>query len=142
MVTAAPPRHPISPPDSWRRPAASARFYDLMQRNARMTGLCETTIATDTCDQGRAAKGTYMRALILAVLLAMLAGTAALAQSADPNMTVQRKPATTGIAPREAPVGHRQPRASDLPPGMRQGENVPGRATDPFGPIPNLCNGC
>ena len=47
----------------------------------------------------------------------------------------------TGIP--QAPVGHRQPTQSTLPPAVRKDEGTPGRdAVDPLGPVPSICKNC
>jgi hypothetical protein len=88
-----------------------------------------------------------MRAIITAVLLSMLAGAAASAQSADPNKPARTQPSqTNGMAARpETPVGNRQPTEGGLPPSVRQNEESRGSgrgAADPLGPLPRICRDC
>jgi hypothetical protein len=49
-------------------------------------------------------------------------------------------PGQTGIP--QAPVGHRQPTQSTLPPAVRKEEDSARREPDPLGPIPNICRNC
>lgn len=84
-----------------------------------------------------------MRAIITTVLLSLLTGTAA-AQNAGNTVRPQSQPADRA-ARQEAPVGHRQPTARSLPPGVRKDEDTvgEGRGTeDPLGPLPQICRGC
>ena len=81
---------------------------------------------------------------VMAILLSLLFVAAAAAQN-NPEPARPQPPRTsaTGVAP--APVGHRQPTQSSLPPSVRQDENTVGEgrgAGDPLGPIPKICNGC
>ena len=97
-----------------------------------------------------------MRAITIAVLISILAGASAVAQraaaqSAAPpagnSLPVQRQwPTTSGMGTvPEAPIGHRQPTQSDLPPNIRKQEDstgAEGRVVDPFAGVPNICDGC
>jgi hypothetical protein len=81
--------------------------------------------------------------VILIILATALAATAAAAQQL-PAPTPQQ-PTTQGMATRpQAPVGHRQPRMSDLPPDLARKE----QSGLPAGPDPaaddhlNICRGC
>jgi hypothetical protein len=76
-----------------------------------------------------------MRKIVMAyaVAAAMVAWTAAVAQNNpnQPSPPASRSPQTTGQGDnnpgqttREAPVGHRQPKAKDLPPGIQDNYGV------------------
>jgi hypothetical protein len=95
--------------------------------------------------------GIAMRAITLAVLISILAGATAAAQSTRPSAggvppPSQVRPSTNGMSNvPQAPIGHRQPTQGDLPPSLRRDEDSngpPGRAPDPFADVPNICNGC
>ncbi len=87
-----------------------------------------------------------MRALLIIAILAGFA-TAAVAQSGGTSPTPMPPakppaPATTGMgAAPGAPVGHRQPTKQSLPPQVREKQTAPA-ASDPFGPLPKICNDC
>jgi hypothetical protein len=91
-----------------------------------------------------------MRALLIAILISIFAGATAAAQStsAPPNTPAPApaRPAMNGAATvPEAPIGHRQPTQSDLPPSVRKEEDGTGaqaRTADPFAGVPRICNGC
>jgi len=85
--------------------------------------------------------GVVMRALVVGIFIAML-GCAAIAQNMDDRMRnppADAKAAATPVQP-VAPVGHRQPTESSIPPQVRKDETT-GRA-DPLGPLPQICNRC
>jgi hypothetical protein len=48
----------------------------------------------------------------------------------------------TGTAVPQAPVGHRQPTQSTLPPAVRKEEDSTRRAVDDLGPVPKICKNC
>jgi hypothetical protein len=88
-----------------------------------------------------------MREIITAVPVLVLLGLAVEAQEQRRDSTGPTPPppaspgAATGIP--QAPVGHRQPMQSTLPPAVRRDEDSPGRTvTDPLGPIPSICKNC
>ena len=83
-----------------------------------------------------------MRALATAILIAMLA-CAAVAQNLDDKARPLSPPAANDSATGpQAPVGHRQPTQSNLPPQVRQKETTGSGVRDPLGPLPQLCKGC
>jgi hypothetical protein len=64
-----------------------------------------------------------MRLAAVGVCVAMVAVAASDAWSQDnPALPGVQMPATTGIAPAQAPVGHRQPTPKDLPPDVARGQ--------------------
>lgn len=90
-----------------------------------------------------------MRAVTLAILLSILAGATAAAQSVSPaqNHPVRpERPATSGEATMpQVPIGHRQPTMGDLPASVRSQEDATrpqGRVVDPFAGVPNICRDC
>ena len=80
-----------------------------------------------------------MSRAIIAVMLLVLVPAAA-AQTNNPQTTGQPKPPSTTTSRVVAPVGHRQPTQSSLPPSMRTDEGR--RAADPLGPITRICRDC
>jgi hypothetical protein len=83
-----------------------------------------------------------MRVIATAILLSLLTGAAAAQNSTGP---VSPPPRTAAGGVPTAPVGHRQPTISSLPPAVRQNENTAGEgrgAGDPLRPVPSICNGC
>lgn len=83
-----------------------------------------------------------MRALLAAILVAMLA-CAAVAQNFDDRARPLSPPATNGAATvPKAPIGHRQPTEKNLPPQVRKDETTGSGEHDPLGPLPQLCKGC
>jgi len=91
-----------------------------------------------------------MRAITSAILISILTGATAAAQSMNPPPQSaparQERPATNGIGTvPQAPIGHRQPTLGDLPSSVRKEEDAAGsrrRTPNPFGDVPNICNGC
>jgi hypothetical protein len=86
------------------------------------------------------------RAATYAVIVAITLGGAAFAQNkADqtPKPTTGQ-PQTTGQAPREnqAPVGHRQPRPTDLPPEVGQTEMAPTPQDKELDERLKICRNC
>ena len=87
-----------------------------------------------------------MRAMTIAVPLSILMSVAAAAQdqrksSPDPTPSPPTSaPGQSGIP--QAPVGHRQPTQSTLPPAVRKEEDSARREPDPLGPVPNICRNC
>ena len=86
------------------------------------------------------------RMLLLMALLVLTGAPAALAQGG--SSTVAKNPGLSDRQPLPAPVGHRQPRASDVP-----DEKSLGNPTDPNDPlskenaaldrkIKSICRGC
>jgi len=84
-----------------------------------------------------------MRSAIIAVVLSIFAPVAA-AQNDNLPSTAQPAPrpstTNTNAATPRAPVGHRQPTQSSLPPSLRKDEDR--KAADPLGPIPKICRDC
>jgi hypothetical protein len=87
-----------------------------------------------------------MRTMTIAIPLSILMSVGVEAQE-------QRRPSTSPTPPPptsapgqtgipQAPVGHRQPTQSTLPPAVRQEEDSARREPDPLGPIPNICRNC
>jgi hypothetical protein len=87
-----------------------------------------------------------MRTMTIAIPLSILMSVGVEAQE-------QRRPSTSPTPPPptsapgqtgipQAPVGHRQPTQSTLPPAVRQEEDSARRERDPLGPIPNICRNC
>ena len=82
-------------------------------------------------------------------LVAVLSVGSALAQG-NPDQPKQAKPAepqTTGQGYRagevpEAPIGHRQPRAIDVPPEVRDAGAKPTPAQEEFDKRLRICRGC
>jgi hypothetical protein len=88
-----------------------------------------------------------MRPTVFAIPVLVLLGstTAAQEQRRDSPGPTPTPPASTGPATGipQAPVGHRQPTQSTLPPAVRKDEGTTGRDTvDPLGPIPSICRNC
>jgi hypothetical protein len=88
-----------------------------------------------------------MRAMTIAFPVSILMGVAAAAQ--EPNrppsgQTTQPPAPATGTAVPQAPVGHRQPTQSGLPPAVRKDEagTTGRREVDPLGPVPSICRNC
>jgi hypothetical protein len=85
-----------------------------------------------------------MRAMTIVIPLLLFVSEAAWSQ--DRSKTGQipspTAPPTSGSAILQAPVGHRQPMQSDLPPAARKDEDSAGRKPDPLGPVPNICRNC
>lgn len=120
--------------------------------SVRGTVSCEVRRAA-TCAQ-RAALGHKMLRTGVALIMLAAAGVAATAQEGiTGNVLPTASPsATNGAAvpfPREAPIGHRQPRVRDLPPDVRSEESaVP--ANDPYlefdrelnQKLKSICRGC
>ena len=64
-----------------------------------------------------------MRLAVVGVCVAMVALAASNAWSQDnPALPGAQMPPTTGVAPAQAPVGHRQPTPKDLPPDVASGQ--------------------
>ena len=77
-----------------------------------------------------------MRATTIVIPVLMLVSEAAVAQ--EPG---RAQPGQTPAQP--APVGHRQPMQSTLPPAVRKEEDTTGRRpVDDLGPIPKICSNC
>jgi hypothetical protein len=94
-----------------------------------------------------------MRLAAICAAILTLAASGALAQETPTSLSpASREPSTVGAA-WQAPVGHRQPRLSDLPPDLaRQEEQFakPSKSAEPsragqdrnIDPQPNICRGC
>lgn len=87
-----------------------------------------------------------MRTMTIAIPLSILMSVAAAAQEQRKSPT-NPTPLPPTTAPGQtntpqAPVGHRQPTQSTLPPAVRQEEDTARREPDPLGPIPNICKNC
>src|SRR5580704_13463726 len=66
---------------------------------------------------------SVMRVTAVCVCVAIVALGASGAWSQDnPALPGVQPPATTGVAPPQAPVGHRQPTPKDLPPDLARGQ--------------------
>lgn len=107
------------------------------------------TVAVAVTD--RFAKGQPMRPIMrpmtFAVPVLVLLGSVAAAQDQrrDSPGPMPTPPASTGPGTGipQAPVGHRQPTQSTLPPAVRKDEETTGRDTvDPLGPVPSICRNC
>jgi hypothetical protein len=100
-----------------------------------------------------------MRTVTTAFLFAMTLIGAAAAQgvnapandSPPPPAASQDRPLVGGNSTNglgsiwQAPVGHRQPTQSGLPPAVRHDERPDAegqRVVDPFANVPNICTGC
>jgi hypothetical protein len=87
-----------------------------------------------------------MRTMTIAIPLSILMSVAAAAQEQRKSSTSPTPsppttaPGQTGVP--QAPVGHRQPTQSTLPPAVRKEEDSARREPDPLGPIPNICRNC
>jgi hypothetical protein len=83
-----------------------------------------------------------MRSLILAGLLSLIAAAAGAQDSGTLTLGKSTPRAeTTGAAAKAAPVGHRQPKQSDLSGAVQRDENS-GNGSDPLGPLPQICRNC
>src|SRR5580700_8036985 len=91
-------------------------------------------------------------AVICAAILTLAAGGALAQETPTSQSPASRQPSTVGAA-WQAPVGHRQPRLSDLPPDLaRQEEQFaePPKSAEPsragqdrnIDPHPHICRGC
>jgi hypothetical protein len=88
-----------------------------------------------------------MRTMTIAIPLSILMSVAAAAQEQRKSSTSPTPPSPPATAPGQtgipqAPVGHRQPTQSTLPPAVRREEDSARREPDPLGPIPNICRNC
>jgi len=90
-----------------------------------------------------------MRTIVIAIPVLALLSLVTAAQEQDRDLTVQTPTpppsagSTLGIP--QAPVGHRQPTQSSLPPSVRKDEDTTttGRGTvDDLGPLPKICRNC
>jgi hypothetical protein len=80
-----------------------------------------------------------MRYLITTTaLLALIVGPVAIAQTGNPPPA--SAPKSSGPLP--APVGHRQPRAADLPPGATAAEKTDAEDAALDRKIKSICRGC
>lgn len=84
-----------------------------------------------------------MRILIYAGLLSLAAVAAAAQDNGMNAANMALRAETTGAAPVGVPIGHRQPTPNELPRAVRRNENQAAhRATDPLGPLPQICRDC
>ncbi|HMF23800.1 MAG TPA: hypothetical protein VKG24_16955 [Pseudolabrys sp.] len=87
-----------------------------------------------------------MRAITIAIPALVLVSFAAAAQDRGraPSGPALAPPASaTGQATTpQAPVGHRQPTQSTLPPAVRSEEDSRRQPADPLGPVPKICSNC
>ena len=89
-----------------------------------------------------------MRPMAFAIPVLVLLGSVAAAQdqrrnSPGPTPTPPASAAGPATGIPQAPVGHRQPTQSTLPPAVRKDEETTGRDTvDPLGPVPSICRNC
>src|SRR5215475_5727292 len=95
---------------------------------------------------GSERSGVPMRAMTIAFPVSILLGVAAAAQEQNrppSGQTTQPPAPVTGTVP-QAPVGHRQPTQSGLPPAVRKDEagTTGRREVDPLGPVPSICRNC
>jgi hypothetical protein len=88
-----------------------------------------------------------MRAMTIAIPASIVLSLAAAAQDQGRDSS-SRTSAPSTAAPGtatvpQAPVGHRQPTPSTLPPAVRKEEESTGRgAVDQLGPVPKICKNC
>ena len=80
-----------------------------------------------------------MQNAIIALVLSILTSAAA-AQNDNLHLINPPAPQPT-MSTIAAPVGHRQPTQSSLPPTVRNNERR-GAMYDPLGPIPKICRAC
>ena len=87
-----------------------------------------------------------MRAMTIVIPVLMFMSEAALSQDRGKALPGQipspTAPPSGGTAIPQAPVGHRQPMQSELPPAARKDEDTAGRKPDPLGPVPSICKNC
>jgi hypothetical protein len=92
-----------------------------------------------------------MRATTIAIPVLVLLSLVAAAQEQGRNSsggTLTPPPLPPASAPGataipQAPVGHRQPTQSTLPPSVRKDEDTTGRGVvDDLGPVPQICRNC
>jgi hypothetical protein len=79
--------------------------------------------------------------LIAGTIVATLYGSAAFPQTAPPRSPSAQTPAPAV----QAPVGHRQPRATDVPPGREMLEDEPKKTPDDIRldrALRGVCRGC
>ena len=81
---------------------------------------------------------------LLFALLAMLAAGGALAQDkpAQPKISVEPQTTGQGSSVGQAPIGHLQPRAADLPSDVRDVGARPTPAQEDFDKKLRICRGC
>lgn len=93
-----------------------------------------------------------MRATTIAIPVLVLLSLVAAAQEQGRNSTggtltppppLPPASAPGAMAIPQAPVGHRQPTQSTLPPSVRKDEDTTGRGVvDDLGPVPQICRNC
>ena len=109
-------------------------------------GAAVAVAVTDRFAKGQPMR-PIMRPMTFAVPVLVLLGSVAAAQDQRRNSPgpTPTPPASAGPATGipQAPVGHRQPTQSTLPPAVRKDEETTGRDTvDPLGPVPSICRNC
>ena len=82
-----------------------------------------------------------MRPIIYALIVIGLSGSSALAQKNTSQPPPPDLSTTQGPA-RQAPVGHRQPTAKDLPPDVLQNEQKATPRDKKEDKSPTICKGC
>jgi len=85
--------------------------------------------------------------LVFALFVALSAGGALAQGNPDPQQAKPAAPQTTGQGYRagevpQAPIGHRQPRAIDLPPEVRDAGAKPTPAQEELDKSLRICRGC
>ena len=86
-----------------------------------------------------------MRAMTIVIPVLMFVSDAAWSQDQSktlPGQKLSPSAPASGTSIPQAPVGHRQPMQSDLPPAARKDEDSAGRKPDPLGPVPSICKNC
>jgi len=86
-----------------------------------------------------------MRAMTIVIPLSVMLSLAAAAQDrgrTSSGQTTTPPAGATGQAGTQAPVGHRQPTQSGLPPAVRGEEDARRQPADPLGPVPKICSKC
>ena len=89
-----------------------------------------------------------MREIVTAIPVLVLLSLVAAAQGQDKDLTVRTPPPPQSsggnVAIPQAPVGHRQPTQSGLPPSVRKDEDstTGGAVVDDLGPLPKICRNC
>jgi len=85
--------------------------------------------------------------LVFALIPVLAVGSAFAQNNPDPKQARPAEPQTIGQGYRagevpEAPIGHRQPRAIDLPPEVRDAGAKPTPAQEEFDKRLRICRGC
>ena len=82
-----------------------------------------------------------MRSIVCAVIVVTSVSGTAFAQS-NTSQSPRDMGTTTGIAGRQAPVGHRQPTTKDLPPDVLQNEQKATPSDKKADKKTTICKGC